>query len=71
MIELAFCIPFGFEDSMTAINFVNAQIGANESVHPFVCEQDKVPLPRILFEAKERYQKDGKLDLGQTFDKRL
>ncbi len=65
MIELAFCIPFGSEDSMTTINFVNSQIGANESVHPYACKQDKVPFPRILFEAKERYQIDGKLDLGQ------
>jgi hypothetical protein len=28
-----------------------------------------VAFPRILFEAKERYQKEGKLDLGQLFDK--
>ncbi len=67
MIELAFGIPFGSEDSMQAINFVNAKIDANESVHPYVCEQNKVAFPRILFKAKERNQKEGKLDLGQLF----
>jgi hypothetical protein len=54
---------------MTAINFVNAQLDADESVYPYACEQDKVAFPRILFEAKERYQKEGKLDLGQLFYK--
>ncbi len=32
MIELAFALPFGSEDSMTSINFVNAQLDADESV---------------------------------------
>ncbi len=52
MIELTFALPFGSEDSMTAINFVNAQVDADESVYPYACEQDKVAFPRILFEAK-------------------
>ncbi len=54
---------------MTAINFVNAQLDADESVYLQACEQDKVAFARILFAAKERYQKEGKLDLGQLFDK--
>ncbi len=66
--QIIFALPFGSEDSMTAINFVNAQLDADESVYPYACEQDKVAIPRILFEAKERYQKEGKLDLGQLFD---
>jgi hypothetical protein len=69
MIELAFALPFGCEDSMTDIIFVNAQLEADESVYPYACEQDKVVFPKILFEAKEWYQKEGKLDLGQLFDK--
>jgi hypothetical protein len=69
MIELAFALPFGSEDSMTAINFVNAQRNADGSVYPYTCKQDKVAFPKILFIAKERYQKEGELDLGQVFDK--
>jgi hypothetical protein len=69
MIELPFALPFGSEDFMTAINFVNAQRDADESVYPYACEQDKRASQRILFKAKETYQKEGKLDLGQLFDK--
>ncbi len=56
---------------MTAITLVNAQIDANESLHPYACEQDKMALKKILFKAKERYQKEGKLDLGQLLDHKL
>jgi hypothetical protein len=56
---------------MTAITLVNAQIEANESVHPYAFEQDKMAFPRILFKAKERFQKEGKLDLGQLLDHKL
>jgi hypothetical protein len=70
MIEHAFGIPFGSKDSMTALNFVKSQIDANESVHPYALKQDKLAFPGILLEAKETlYQKEGKLDLGQLFDK--
>jgi hypothetical protein len=37
MIELSFALPFGSEDSMTAIIFVNAQLDADESVYPYAC----------------------------------
>ncbi len=40
MIELAFALPFGSEDSMTTINFVNAQLDVDESVYAYACEQD-------------------------------
>ncbi len=49
MIELAFELLFGSEDSMTAINFVNAQLDADESVYPYACKQDKEAFPRIVF----------------------
>ncbi len=64
MIEMAVAMPYGSEDSMAAINFVNVQIDADESVYPYACEQDKQSFPIALFEAKQKHQKEGKLDLG-------
>ena len=56
---------------MTAINFVNAQIEAEESPLPFESrgEADKLGLSRSLRELKTQYETRGKLDLGHAFDK--
>ncbi len=69
MIEDAFGLTFQSEDSMTAINFVNAQIEAEESRIPFASEADRMGFTRSLHELKLEYATKGKLDLGQTFDK--
>ena len=69
MIEDDFGLPLQSEDSMTAINFVNAQIEAEESPLPFASELDRMGFTRTLHELKLEYETDGKLDLGQTFDK--
>jgi hypothetical protein len=69
MIEDAFGLPFQSEDSMTAINFVNAQIEAEESIIPFASEAERMGFTRSLHELKLEYETKGKLDLGQTFDK--
>ncbi len=50
MTELAFGLRVGSEDSMTAMNFVNALLDADESVHSYACEQDKMDFTRFLFE---------------------
>ena len=65
MIEMAFALPFGAEDSMVAINFVNAQIDVDENRFPFTSEHDKMSFQRALFEAKLLHEKNGKLDLTQ------
>ena len=69
MIEMTFALPFGAEDSMMAINFVNAQIDVDENRFPFTSEHDKMSFQRALFEAKLLHEKNGKLDLTQLFDK--
>jgi hypothetical protein len=70
MIEDAFGLQFqSVTDSMTAINFVNAQIEAEESLIPFPSEAERMGFTRSLHELKLEYETKGKLDLGQTFDK--
>jgi hypothetical protein len=56
MIEDAFGLPFQSEDSMTAINFVNAQIEAEESIIPFASEADRMGFTRSLHELKLEYE---------------
>ena len=60
MIEMAFALPFGAEDSMVAINFVNAQIDVDENRFPFTSEHDKMSFQRALFEAKLLHEKNCK-----------
>jgi hypothetical protein len=71
MIKMAFALPFGAEDTMVAINFVNAQIDVDENRFAFAIEHDKMLFQRALFEAKLLHEKNGKLDLTQLFDKLL
>ena len=68
MIEDAFGLPFKSEDSMTAINFMDAQIEAVESSMPFASKSDRMGFTRSLHELKLEYETKGNLDLGQTFD---
>ncbi len=69
MIEDAFGLPFQSEESITAINFVNAQIEGEEDPTGFASEADKLGFFRVLHELKLQYEKEGRLDLGQTFDR--
>ena len=69
MIEDAFGLPFQSEKSMTAINFVNAQIEGEEDPTGFASEADKLGFFRALHELKLQYEKEARLDLGQTFDR--
>jgi hypothetical protein len=65
----AFGLQSQSEDSRTAINFVSAQIEAEESPLPFASEADRMGFTSSLHELKLEYETKGKLDLGQTFDK--
>jgi hypothetical protein len=69
MIEDAFGLSFQSEESMTAINFVNAQIEGEEDPTGFASEADKLGFFQALHELKLQYKKEGRLDLGQTFDR--
>ncbi len=69
MIEDAVGLPFQSEESMTAINFVNAQIEGEEDPTGFASEADKLGFFRAFHELKLQYETEGRLDLGQTFDR--
>ena len=58
MIKMAFALPFGAEDSMVAIKFVNAQIDVDENRFPFASEHDKMSFQRALFDAKLLHEKN-------------
>ena len=63
MVEMAYGLPYKHEDSMVAINLVDAQLEQDLSQSLFARDQDLFEMIRILNEERVEYSKGKSLDL--------
>ena len=52
MVEMAFGLPYKYEDHTTAVQFIDAQLGKINSQAVFAREQDRLEMIRILHAAR-------------------
>jgi len=69
MVEMAYGLPYQYEDSTVAINFVDAQLERDLSQSPFDRDQDRFEMIRILNEERVEYGKGKQPDLEQLLNK--
>ena len=69
MVEMAYGLPYQYEDSTVAINFVDAQLERDLSQSPFDRDQDWFEMIRILNEERVEYGKGKQPDLEQLLNK--
>jgi hypothetical protein len=69
MVEMAYGLPYQYEDSTVAINLVDAQLERDLSQSPFDRDQDRFEMIRILNEERVEYSKGKQPDLEQLLNK--
>jgi hypothetical protein len=69
MVEMAYGLPYQYEDSTVAINLVDPQLERDLSQSPFDRDQDRFEMIRILNEERVEYGKGKQPDLEQLLNK--
>ena len=69
MVEMAYGLPYQYEDSTVAINLVDAQLERDLSQSLFDRDQDRFEMIRILNEERVEYSKGKSPELEQLLNK--